>query len=99
MKSFKIPSLGKYSVLSMSDTLKYTGTFEEGCDVPSRDPSLLHELPQCNLQEEDWDASDEHNEQVGDQENSCNTRDAFAVQVRSLVIDHGKMDPTLLFYV
>lgn len=62
-------------VLGVSDTLTYTemGTFEEGCDVPGRDPSLLHELSQCNLQEEDWDAPDEHNQQVGDQENSCNT--------------------------
>lgn len=50
-----------------------TGTFKEGCDVPSRDPSLLHELTQCNLQEEDWDASDEHDQQVGDQENPYKT--------------------------
>lgn len=47
-------------------------TFEEGRDVPGRDPSLLHELSQRNLQEEDWDASDEHKQQVGDQEGPCN---------------------------
>lgn len=56
----------------MHNTCRYT--FEEGCNVPSRDPSLFHELPQGNLQEEDWDARDEHNQQVGDQENPCNTQ-------------------------
>lgn len=47
-------------------------TFEEGRDIPGGDPSLLHELSQCNLQEEDWDAPDEHNQHVGDKENPCN---------------------------
>lgn len=46
------------------------GTFKEGCDVPGRDPSLLHELSKGNLQEEDWDPSNEHKQQVGDQENT-----------------------------
>lgn len=45
------------------------GTFEEGCDVPCRDSTLLHELTECNLQKEDWDAPDEHDQQVRDQEN------------------------------
>lgn len=66
-------------------------TFEEGCDVPGRDPSLLHELSQCNLQEEDWDTPDESDQQVGDQENSCSTHIPHMVtivtrQVETLVL-------------
>lgn len=75
MSSIKITFFRKnIHVLGVLDALTYTeiGTFEEGCDVPGRDPSLLHELSQCNLQEEDRDAPDEHNQQVGDQENPCN---------------------------
>lgn len=53
---------------------KQRGTFEEGCNVPGRDPSLLHELSQCDLQEEDWNAPDEHENKVRDQENTCNTQ-------------------------
>lgn len=46
------------------------GTFKEGCNVPGRDPSLLHELSKCNFQEKDWDPTNEHKQQVGDQENT-----------------------------
>lgn len=62
------------SQISGAEQLTHTevATFEEGCDVPGRDPSLLHELSQRNLQEEDRDASDEHKQQVGDQEGPCN---------------------------
>lgn len=45
-------------------------TFKEGCNVPGRDPPLLHELSKCNLQEKDWDPSNEHKQQVGDEENT-----------------------------
>lgn len=45
-------------------------TFKEGCNVPGRDPPLLHELSKCNLQEKDWDPANEHKQQVGDEENT-----------------------------
>lgn len=49
-------------------------TFEKGCDVPGRDSSLLHELSQRNLQEEDRNPPNEHDQQIRDQENPCNTQ-------------------------
>lgn len=64
-----------------------TSTFKEGCDVPCRNPSLLHELSQCNLQEEDWDAPDEHNQQVWDQKNTCNTQIHHMVTITTLYLN------------
>lgn len=59
-------------------SLRVAGTFKEGCDVPCRDPSLLHELSQCDLQEEDRDAPNEDDQQVRDQENPCNTQHTYS---------------------
>lgn len=53
-----------------SENCREVFTLKEGSDVPRRDSSLLHELAQCDLQEEDRDSSDEHDQQVRDQENS-----------------------------
>lgn len=39
-------------------------TFEEGSDVPGSNPTLLHELPQGHLQEEDGDPPNKDNQQV-----------------------------------
>lgn len=49
-------------------------TFEKWCDVPGGNTSLLHELPQCDFQKEDWDTPDEHYQQVGDEEHTCNRK-------------------------
>lgn len=59
-------------------------TFKERCNVPGRDPSLLHELAQRDLQEEDRDASDEHDQQVRDQEYPYNIQN----HIRYLTSQH-----------
>lgn len=46
-------------------------TFKERSDVPHVDAAGLHELTECDLQEEDRDSSDKYDEEVRDQEDTC----------------------------
>lgn len=54
-----------------ASTWRTTVTFKERSDVPHIDASSLHELAQGNFQEEDGDSSNNHDQQVRDEEDAC----------------------------